>query len=73
MDKASKITLTTITEKTGFLGRRIYTEEALTMEYPAGKVIVRQSTVESAGDSWKLFKKRLVRSAQEQGIPCEGL
>lgn len=71
MDKARKITLTTITEKTGFLRCRIVTEEALTMEYPAGRVILRQSTVEDAGDSWRLFKKRLLESAQSQGIPFE--
>lgn len=64
------ITIDTVTERSGFLGQRITTEEVLTLEYEGGRCILRQGTLEASGDSWKLFKRRLQASAREKGIPC---
>ncbi len=71
MEKATKITLTTVSEKAGLLGRRFQTHETLTLHYPGGKVILSQRALEETGDSWSLFCRRLEEKAREQGIPWE--
>ena len=65
------VTLTNITEKTGFLGRRIITEEQVCLAASGGSIYLRQHVVEAAGDSWKLFKARLRENAKEYDIPFE--
>lgn len=69
MEQAKKIVLTTITERTGLLGRKQRTEEALVLFYEGGKVILRQSAVEDAGDSWSLFLRRIQEKALGAGVP----
>lgn len=63
------ITLLNITEKTGFLGRRIITEEQLRLTTPGGSIYLQQNVLEGTGDSWKLFKARLRENAELHGIP----
>ena len=65
------ITIDAFTQRSGFMGRRITTEQVLTMEFPGGRCILRRSTLEEAGDSWKLFRKRLETLAEKKGIPYQ--
>lgn len=73
MEQAKKIILTTITERTGLLGRKQRTEEALVLFYEGGKVILRQSAVEDAGDSWSLFLRRIQEKAKNAQVPFHSL
>lgn len=63
------ITLMNITEKTGFLGRRIITEEQVRLKTSGGSIYLRQHVLEDTGDSWKLFQARLRENAAQYGIP----
>lgn len=69
--KITGIILMNITEKTGFLGRKIITEEQIRLITPGGSIYLRQHVLESAGDSWKLFQARLRENANQHGIPYE--
>lgn len=69
MEQTKKIILTTITERTGILGRKLLKEEALVLFYEGGKVILRQGAVEGTGDSWSLFLRRIQEKAQAAGVP----
>lgn len=68
-----QITLTTVTEKTGFLGRKTQTQELIMFTAPGGHIYLREDTLNQGGDSWQLFKARLRASAKEHSIPFEDL
>lgn len=68
-----RITLTTVTEKTGFLGRKMQTQELISFTAPGGHIYLREDTLNQGGDSWRLFKARLRENAREHQIPFEDL
>lgn len=65
------ITLTTITQRTGLLGRNLEAQEQLCLKTPGGHIYLSENTIRSSGDSWKLFKARLWENAKAHGIPLE--
>lgn len=67
------ISLRTITEPTGFLGRKTQTQEQICFKFPGGRIYLSENTLKNSGDSWRLFKSRLRDSARTQGIPFEDL
>lgn len=64
-----EISLTTITQRTGFRGRKQTTDEAICLKTAGGSIFLRRSAVEDAGSSWKLLTRRLETLAQEKSIP----
>ncbi len=71
MEQVNRIVLTNITEKSGLLSRKLLKEDALVFFYTGGKVVLRQSAVEEAGDSWALTKRRIMEKARTHGVPCQ--
>lgn len=71
MEQVNRIVLTNITEKSGLLSRKLLKEEALVFFYAGGKVVLRQSAVEEAGDSWVLTKRRIMEKARTHGVLCQ--
>lgn len=67
--RITAITVETVTEKTGFMGRKTVEDEILRLEMPRGSVRLRKSTVEGAGDNWLRLKRRLKEEAREKHIP----
>ncbi len=64
-----EISLTTITQRTGFRGRKQKHDEAICLKTGGGSIFLRKSAVEDAGNSWKLLTRRLETLAQEKSIP----
>lgn len=67
--KIQEITLTTVTERTGFRGRKQATEEAICLKTAGGNIYLKKSAVEGAGNSWKLLVRRLKNLSAEKNIP----
>lgn len=64
-----KISLTTVTERTGFRGRRQTAEEAICLKTDGGNIYLKKSAVEGAGNSWQLLVRRLRNLSAEKKIP----
>lgn len=64
-----EISLTTITHRTGFRGRKQQTDEAICLKTAGSSIYLRKSAVEDAGNSWKLLTRRLQTMALEKSIP----
>lgn len=68
-----EISLTIVTEQTGFRGRKRTTEEAICLKTARGNIYLKKSAVEGAGNSWKLLLRRLENLAAEKQIPFADL
>ena len=64
-----EISLTTVTERTGFRGRKQTTEEAICLKTVGGNIYLKKSAVEGAGNSWQLLVRRLRNLSAEKKIP----
>ena len=64
-----EISLTTVTEQAGFLGRKQTTEEAICLKTAGGTIYLKKSAVEGAGNSWQLLLRRLRNLSAEKHIP----
>lgn len=53
--KIQEISLTTVTEHTGFRGRKQTTEEAVCLKTAGGNIYLKKSAVEGAGNSWRCW------------------
>ena len=69
--KITAIYLDTITERSGILGRKTTEEELLRLMMAGGSVVLRESAVTGAGDSWRLMKRRLWNLSKDHSIPFE--
>ena len=67
--KIQEISLTTVTEHTGFRGRNQTTEEAVCLKTAGGNIYLKKSAVEGAGNSWQLLVRRLRNLSAEKQIP----
>ena len=68
--KIQEISLTTVTEHTGFRGRKQTTEENRLSENRRWQFFsVKKSAVEGAGNSWQLLVRRLKNLSTEKNIP----
>ena len=67
--KIQEISLTTVTEHTGFRGRKQTTEEAVCLKTAGGNIYLKKSAVEGAGNSWQLLVRRLKNLSTEKNIP----
>lgn len=64
-----EISLTTVTERTGFRGRKQITDEAICLKTAQGNIYLKKSAVEGAGNSWQLLLRRLRNLSAEKHIP----
>lgn len=71
--RIEEISLTTITERTGFRGRKQTTEEAVCLKTGGGSIYLKKSAVEGAGNSWALLVRRIQNLALEKKIPLSDL
>ena len=66
-----RICLETTLEQGGFLGHKRIPDEVLYLCTDKGTVILPRDTVIRAGSSWQLLRSKIIRDAEEKGIPFE--
>ena len=64
-----EIALTTVSEHTGFRGRKLTTVEALCLKTRGGNIYLKRSAVEGTGVDRRRLCRMLQSLAGEKGIP----
>lgn len=64
-----EIALTTVSEHTGFRGRKLTTVEALCLKTRGGNIYLKRSAVEGAGNSCSSLPQAPISGRQKKGFP----